>query len=63
MDKKIMEERLRQLSAIDRNAFDIYTRLAGLAQTQKMKASLLALAADEKMHSKAEEEILRLILA
>ena len=63
MDKKIMEERMRQLLALDQNACDIYTKLAGLAQTQKMRATLLALAADEKMHVKAENDILKLILA
>ena len=57
-----MEERLRQLMAIDRNAYDIYTKLAGLAQTQKMKTTLLSIAADEKDHAKAEDEILKLIL-
>lgn len=63
MDKKIMEQRLRQLSAIDQNAYDIYVKLAGLAQTQKMKNDLLAIAADEKKHVKADAEILSLILA
>jgi len=63
MDKKILEERLRQLLAVDRNAFDIYTSLAGRAQTQKMKSALLAIAADEKNHAKFEDEILKLILA
>lgn len=48
--------------AVDRNAFDIYTKLAERAQTQKMKATLLAIAADEKMHAKSEDEILKLIL-
>jgi len=62
VDKKILEERLRQLLAVDRNAFDIYTKLAERAQTQKMKATLLAIAADEKMHAKSEDEILKLIL-
>jgi len=54
---------MRQLLALDQNACDIYTKLAGLAQTEKMKTTLLALAADEKMHVKAENEILKLILA
>ncbi|MFA6079366.1 MAG: hypothetical protein WC779_06455 [Candidatus Omnitrophota bacterium] len=62
MNKKIIEERLRQLLAVDQNAYDIYTRLAGLAQTQKMKNALLTLAADEKRHVKDENEMLSLIL-
>ena len=62
MDKKIMEERMRQLLALDQNSSDIYTKLAGFAQTQKMKDTLLALAADEKRHVKIENEILSLIL-
>ena len=62
MDKKIMEERLRQLLAIDQNAFDIYTKLATLAQTNKMKNTLLVIAADEKRHAEAERELLKLIL-
>jgi rubrerythrin len=62
MDKKIMEQRMRQLLALDQNAYDIYTKLASLAQTQKMKITLLAIAADEKMHVKASNEILKLIL-
>jgi len=61
MDKKIMEKRMRQLLAIDQNAYDIYTSLAGRAQTEKMKNTLLALAADEKKHVKVENEILSLI--
>lgn len=63
MDKKIMEARIRQLLALDQNACDIYTRLAGLAQTHKMKTALLALAADEKKHVKVENDILKLVLA
>lgn len=62
MDNKIMEERLRQLLAVDQNAFDIYTRLATLAQTKKMKNTLLVIAADEKRHAEAERELLKLIL-
>lgn len=62
MDKKIIEERTRQLLALDQNAGDIYTKLAGLAQTQKMKDVLLAIAADERMHVKTANEILKLIL-
>jgi rubrerythrin len=62
MDKKIMEQRMRQLLALDQNAYDIYTKLASLAQTHKMKSTLLAIAADEKMHVKAANEILKLIL-
>lgn len=63
MDKKTMEKRVRQLLAADRNAHDIYKSLAGRAQTEKMKNTLLALAADEKKHAEAEAEILSLILA
>jgi rubrerythrin len=62
MDKKIMEERMRQLLALDQNAYDIYTKLAALAQTERMRATLVALASDEKMHVRAENEILKLIL-
>ncbi len=62
MDKKIMEERLRQLLAIDQNAFDIYTKLATLAQTKNMRSTLLAIAADEKRHAEAERVLLKLIL-
>jgi rubrerythrin len=62
MDKKIMEQRLRQLMALDRNACDIYTKLAGLAQAQKMRDDLLAMAVDEKKHAKIEAEILSMIL-
>lgn len=54
---------MRQLLALDQNAHDIYTKLAGIAQTQKMKNTLLSIAADEKMHVKAANEILKLILA
>lgn len=53
---------MRQLLALDQNAYDIYTKLASLSQTQKMKSTLLAIAADEKMHVKAANEILKLIL-
>ena len=62
MDKKIMEKRLRQLMAVDQNAFDIYTKLATLAQTKKMRSTLLIIAADEKRHAEAERELLKLIL-
>jgi rubrerythrin len=62
MDKKIVEERLRQLLAIDQNAFDIYTKLATLAQTKKMRSTLLDIAADERRHTEAERELLKLIL-
>ena len=53
---------MRQLLALDQNAGDIYTKLAGLAQTQKMKSTFLAIAADEKRHVKAANEILKMIL-
>ena len=62
MDKKLMEQRVRQVLALDQNAYDIYSKLALLAQTQKTKSTLLAIAADEKMHVKAASEILKLIL-
>ncbi len=48
--------------ALDRNACDIYTKLAGLAQAQKMRDDLLAMAVDEKKHAKIEAEILSMIL-
>ena len=57
-----MEERVRQLLAIDQNAFDIYTKLATLAQTKKMKNALLIIASDEKEHAEAERALLKLIL-
>ncbi len=62
MDNKIMERRIRQLLALDLNACDIYTKLAGLAQTQAIKNAFLSMAADDKMHAKAENDILKLIL-
>jgi rubrerythrin len=62
MNKKIMEERIRQLLAVDQNAFDIYTNLAKLAQTKKMKSTLLIIAADEKRHAEYDHELLKLIL-
>lgn len=62
MDKRLMEERIRQLMALDRNAVDIYTDLAKNAPNSRIRETLLALAIDESRHVKAEHEVLSLIL-
>ena len=62
MDEKLIEERVRQVMALDQNAFDIYTDLAKFAPTGKMKETLLALAIDESRHVQSEKAILKLIL-
>ena len=62
MDRELMEKRIRQLMAIDQNAFDIYTNLAKAAPDAKAREVLLALAIDESRHCEVEAEIMSLIL-
>lgn len=63
MDKKIIEARLRQLLAIDRNAEDIYGSLAKEAADEKMRIRLQAIAADETRHVAMLTEALTLLLS
>lgn len=57
MDNKLLEQRLRQLFAVDKNVLDIYRNLSKMVSDEEMKAKLLFLAADEEKHVKLEEEM------
>ena len=61
MSRDVIERRIRQLIAIDRNAVDIYTDLFGVVEERAIKNSLEALIGDERRHLRLLEEILSLV--
>jgi len=61
MDKTTLMARLRQLLAIDKNAFDIYTELSELSKEQNQREIFLNIADDEKRHVILSEKMLALL--
>lgn len=61
MDRKIISARLRQLLAVDKNAYAIYSELALEATQDNLRAVFLGLANEEKRHSLLGEEMLLLL--
>jgi rubrerythrin len=61
IDRKTFKERLRQLMALDQNAFDIYTDLAALTEDQELRKSFLGVADDEKRHTALDKELIALL--
>lgn len=60
MDLRVLLERLRQLLAVDKNAYDIYTHLQALAQEEELKTQFKELAQDESRHVRLEQELVSL---
>lgn len=61
MDKELLLQRLRQLSAVDRNALAIYIALSNDDVDDDIKAKLHSLISDETAHINMENEILALL--
>jgi rubrerythrin len=61
MSKRIVEERIRQLLALDKNAYDIYSDLATKADDPKLKEKLELLAKEEAVHVRLVKEMLLLL--
>lgn len=63
MDKttRILEGRLRQLHALDRNALEIYSGLARVAPDPETAETLRRIAADEARHVRHCKRILTLL--
>ncbi len=61
MDRRVLAARLRQLLALDQNAFAIYTDLARLTTDEEMRALFLGVAKDEARHTALDKEILTLL--
>ncbi len=61
MPSDLFSERIRQLGAIDRNAFDIYSDLARRVEDPALAALFGRLAKQEAHHMSVEKEILILL--
>jgi len=61
MNQKTLIARLRQLLAVDKNAFDIYIELSKLTQDQDQRKAFSSIAVDEKRHVMLSEEMLSLL--
>jgi rubrerythrin len=60
-DKSVLEARIRQLLAIDKNAVDIYTELADLFADELIKTTMRKMAGEERGHVKLGQKILSLL--
>lgn len=58
MNIKIFEARIRQVHALDINAFDIYSDLTKLITDKDLKKQIRGIAADEKRHVALTQAIL-----
>ncbi len=58
MDKATLAARIRQVHAVDRNAFDIYTDLAKRVEDADLKRLFEEIARDEKKHITLSESLL-----
>ena len=56
-----MIARLRQLQAVDKNAFAIYTELSELVKDDDLRKLFSGIAIDEKRHIALGEEMLSLL--
>jgi len=61
MDRKTLIARLRQLQAVDMNAFDVYSDLSRLAENEAQRSLFSDIAKDEKRHVALDKEILSLL--
>lgn len=61
MSISIIEERLRQLLAVDKNALDIYTDLQRIIEDPAVKEQIASIVKDEARHVALEKELLSLI--
>lgn len=61
MDRKTLIARLRQLYAIDKNAFAIYAALLGVVEAIEQSKLIAAIAEDEKRHIVLDEEMISLL--
>ena len=61
MDRKTLIARLRQLQAVDKNAFALYTELSELAKDEDKRKLFSGIAKDEKRHIALGEEMLSLL--
>jgi len=61
IDKKTLTARLRQLLAVDKNAFAIYSELAELMKEDDLSAVFSDIAKDEKRHTIWSQEMLSLL--
>ncbi|MDD5195661.1 MAG: hypothetical protein PHQ96_08335 [Candidatus Omnitrophica bacterium] len=61
MSKRIVEERIRQLLALDKNAYDIYSDLAAKIDDPELKGKLELLAKEEAIHVSLIKEMLSLL--
>ncbi len=62
IDKKILEERVRQLLAIDKMALDLYDDLANNVKDRDLKDKFLEIAGEEHRHIELSQEILLLLI-
>ena len=61
MDRKTLIARLRQLQAVDKNAFAIYTELSELVKDEDKRKLFSGIAKDELRHIALGEEMLSLL--
>ena len=61
VNKKELEERVRQLLAIDTNALDVYSDLVKNVEDQRLKAKISEIARDEERHIALSREVLSLL--
>lgn len=61
IDKKILEERVRQLLAVDTMAMNVYTDLAKNVEDQDLKDIFSKIAGEENTHIALSREILSLL--
>ncbi|MDD5128737.1 MAG: hypothetical protein PHO40_03715 [Candidatus Omnitrophica bacterium] len=61
MDRKTLIARLRQLQAVDMNAFAIYSELSGLVKDDNQRKVFSGIAKDEKRHVALGKKILSLL--
>ena len=59
--KKELEERVRQLLAIDTNAMAVYADLANNVDDQRLKSKFSEIARDEGRHIALSKEVLSLL--
>lgn len=61
IDRKTLTARVRQILAIDKNAFAVYSELAELMKEDSLGTVFSDIAEDEKRHTIWGEEILSLL--
>lgn len=61
MPRNVLIERIRQLAAVDRNAFDIYNDLQRQVDNEDLIRIFRRLAKDEARHMTVEKELLAIL--